>query len=53
MAFKIEAKEMYPIFRKVLLVSSACTQQTKRSHSHTTYAVSHKAYVHALLVQHL
>jgi len=32
----------------------ACAQQTEKSHSHTTSAVSRQVfYVHALLVQHL
>ena len=64
MAFKIEGKEMYPIFvfakccwsvhSKVYSKAwQAFAQQTEKSHSHTTSAVSRQVYVHALLVPHL
>jgi len=64
MAFKIEGKEMYPIFvfamccwsvhSKVKAVKlGTCAQQTEKNHSHRNSAVSHQVYVHALLVHHL
>jgi len=64
MALKTEGQEMYPaaLFSPSVLVSSlhqsggawyACAQQTEKSHSHTTFAVSCQVYVHVLLVRHL
>jgi len=62
MAFKIEGKEMYPSFFSQCVVGhctlsgkawQACAQRTEKNHFHTTSAVSHQVYVHALLDQHL
>ena len=61
MAFKFEYKEMYPIFVFAQCCWSlqsgkawqACAQQTERSHSHTSSAVSRQVYPQALLVLHL
>jgi len=63
-ALKIEGKETYPmfVFAKCCLsvhppqiggAWQACTQQTKKNHSHTTSGVSCQVYVLALLVKHL
>jgi len=52
MAFKIEGKEMYPIF-VFGKAWQARAQQTEKNHSHTNSVVSRQVYVHALLVQHL
>jgi len=62
MAFKIEGKEMYPIFvfamccwsvhSKVLRLGKHAHSKQKK-HSHTNSAVSRQVYVHVLLVQHL
>jgi len=56
MAFKIEGKEMYPIFVFAKCFSSllsgkawqACAQQTEKNHSHTNSAAPHQVYVLAL-----
>ena len=65
MAFKIEGKEMYPIFvyakccwsihsKLVRLGKHAHSRQEReKSHSYTNSAVSRHVQIHALLVQHL
>ena len=61
MAFKLDGKEMYPIFVfakcfwscSSLLsgkVWQACSQQTEKKHSHTNSAVSRQVCFHALQV---
>jgi len=62
MAFKIEGKEMYPIFVLANVLGQFTTKwltfgkhahSKQRNHSHTNSAVSRQVYVDALLVKHL
>jgi len=62
MPFKIESKEMYPVFVSAKYCWSIHTKVVRlgkhvhskqKSHSYTNSSVLGQAYVHALLVQHL
>jgi len=61
MAFKIEGKEMYPIFVFAMCCWSVHSEVVRlgkhahskqKNHSYINSAVSCQVYVHALLVQH-